>query len=181
MTICYLNAALSVVATATPEATTSIEDAFDRLEKGEDVVLACKPKELLKYLFSRYIRVKAAGGIVEQGCKRLIIHREGCWDIPKGMVEPGETLKQAALREVEEETGVEAELIDSRPVKSYHIYNKYGGWHLKQTSWFRMKANSVTTLRPQKEEGIDQCLWMEQEEWREKIAHSFRSFQQIKF
>ena len=101
MTICYLNAALSVVATATPEATTSIEDAFDRLEKGEDVVLACKPKELLKHLFSRYIRVKAAGGIVEQGCKRLIIHREGCWDIPKGMVEPGETLKQAALREVE--------------------------------------------------------------------------------
>lgn len=36
----------------------------------------------------------------------LLIQRNGRWDLPKGKVEPGETLLQAALREVEEETGI---------------------------------------------------------------------------
>lgn len=35
----------------------------------------------------------------------------GAWMIPKGMVEPGETSAQAALREFTEETGVEVERV----------------------------------------------------------------------
>lgn len=63
---------------------------------------------------SRFRFVRAAGGVVTdpQG-NSLLIFREGCWDIPKGMVEPGESLAQAAIREVEEETGISHIALDS--------------------------------------------------------------------
>ena len=53
--------------------------------------------------------VTSAGGVIlDSEGKVLILRRktEGTWVLPKGRVEPGETLKQTALREVEEETGL---------------------------------------------------------------------------
>ena len=53
--------------------------------------------------------VTSAGGVIlnSQG-KVLILRRrtEGTWVLPKGQTEPGETLRQTALREVREETGL---------------------------------------------------------------------------
>ena len=54
----------------------------------------------------RYI--KAAGGLVRnQEGDYLFIKRLGKWDLPKGKVEAEEQMKEAAVREVEEECGVE--------------------------------------------------------------------------
>lgn len=52
---------------------------------------------------------------VWQGTRVLIVERAkapmaGFWSLPGGHVEPGETVKQAALRELQEETGIEASL-----------------------------------------------------------------------
>ncbi len=59
--------------------------------------------------------VRAAGGVLvreEDGIRRTaVIHRPkyGDWTLPKGKLEPGEGFEAAALREVEEETGLRCE------------------------------------------------------------------------
>jgi ADP-ribose pyrophosphatase YjhB (NUDIX family) len=57
-------------------------------------------------------RVLCAGAVVRRDDGRILVIRrghppsEGLWSIPGGRVEPGETLEQAARREVAEETGL---------------------------------------------------------------------------
>jgi ADP-ribose pyrophosphatase YjhB (NUDIX family) len=53
------------------------------------------------------IKVTSAGGFVVKDNEILLIKLDsGKYALPKGHVEPGETFEQAAVREVEEETGV---------------------------------------------------------------------------
>ena len=60
--------------------------------------------------------VRAAGGLVvresRNGGEILIVHRPayGDWSFPKGKLEPGEREEEAAVREVEEETGLRCRL-----------------------------------------------------------------------
>ncbi len=56
--------------------------------------------------------VRAAGGVVRRGSERgqvevAVVHRprHDDWSLPKGKLDPGESWREAALREVEEETG----------------------------------------------------------------------------
>ena len=49
----------------------------------------------------------------------LIIKRNGVWDLPKGKLEKGEDFETAALREVEEETGLE-EMVAVTTLLSQH-------------------------------------------------------------
>ncbi len=69
--------------------------------------------------------VEAAGGLVaNKEDKILFIHRLGKWDLPKGKLEKGEGVKEAAVREVEEETGItDLELLDFLQ-ETYHIYTE---------------------------------------------------------
>src|SRR3954464_3521077 len=55
--------------------------------------------------------VKAAGGVVRREDGTIaIVHRPRYddWSLPKGKLDPGESWEEAAVREVEEETGVRA-------------------------------------------------------------------------
>ncbi len=70
--------------------------------------------------------VRAAGGVPwrradDATVEVLLVHRPryGDWTFPKGKLEPGETDEQAALREVEEETGLRCELGAELPSTSY--------------------------------------------------------------
>ena len=62
-------------------------------------------------------QVRAAGGLVRRrgangGAEILVVHRPayGDWSFPKGKLEPGEQEEDAAIREVEEETGLRCRL-----------------------------------------------------------------------
>jgi 8-oxo-dGTP pyrophosphatase MutT (NUDIX family) len=69
--------------------------------------------------------VRAAGGVVlrRNGDRRevALVHRPKYedWTLPKGKLEPGETDEQAAVREVEEETGMRCELDEELPLVRY--------------------------------------------------------------
>lgn len=59
--------------------------------------------------------VPAAGVIVLSGTHVLLIRRGtppnlGAWSLPGGRIQPGETARAAAIREVQEETGLEVRL-----------------------------------------------------------------------
>lgn len=140
------------------------------------------PLWLLRLLKRRMRWVRAAGGIVvRDDGKMLLIKRNGRWDLPKGKVENGETLLQAALREVEEETGIKClSITNTHAFKTYHIFNLYGGWHLKQTSWFPMTvAGGSTDGIPQSEEGITAVEWVAPDEWHRRLEKSYGTLRTV--
>lgn len=161
------------------------------------------PLWLLRLLKRHTVYVRAAGGIVTApDGTMLLIQRNGRWDLAKGKVEPGETLLQAALREVQEETGVkcvsalmrecvsaDAEKTNTlthlhiHAIKTYHLFRAprawYSGpnppahrWHLKQTSWFPMTAEKQP-VNPQQEEGITGGQWVTPSEWHRRLQTSY--------
>lgn len=63
-----------------------------------------------------------AGGIIVWR-DRVVLRRtlEGEWVFPKGWIDPGETPEQAATREVREETGVRAEVVEFLATVPYEM------------------------------------------------------------
>ena len=158
-----------------------LEECFAALTDGKDVFvrITLGVRRFIQYLKEHYRYVKAAGGVVSSpDTRRLMISRGGRWDLPKGMVEPGETLRAAACREVTEETGVVPDHVGDLITKTYHIYDKYGGWHLKQTSWYAMTATRQAP-RPQTEEEIAQAVWVAPEVCRERLMASYASLRLV--
>lgn len=138
-------------------------DMLEKSKRFDSIILYSSDlKKLHEDFLSHYDLIDAAGGLVltpEQ--KILLIFRLGHWDLPKGKIEPGETPEEAAVREVEEETGITQ--LERGPLFdiTYHTYRLGSGKRcLKRTYWFRMSAPEQS-LRLQTEEGIEQALWME--------------------
>lgn len=135
------------------------------------------PLRWLRCLKRRMRWVRAAGCVVHDDAgNMLLILRNGRWDLPKGKVESGETLLQAALREAEEETGITPLPTTHYPLptKTYHTFNLYGGWHLKQTSWFDAHvAGEKPVGKPQDEEGITEVVWVTPDEWYRRLQGSY--------
>lgn len=82
----------------------------------------------------------SAGGLVfnKQG-QILVIQPTGhdYWMFPKGHLDEGETTKEAALREVQEETGAEAEIVEKIGDTKY-VYTWEGEKRFKVVTWFLM-------------------------------------------
>ena len=128
---------------------------------------------------SKYKIVNAAGGIVFKDTKLLMIFRNGLWDLPKGKVEPDENLKECAIREVEEETGVKDLTIKGKEIISYHIYTTEFEDILKKTTWYIMNTKYDEKLIPQIDEGIEKVSWVSIQEINHKLNNSFKSIEDI--
>lgn len=83
----------------------------------------------------------SAGGIVfnNQGQVLLTKHSQNKhWSFPKGLVDPGQTTEEAALREVREEGGVKADILDKVGYSRY-VYSLKGERIFKIVTYFLMK------------------------------------------
>jgi len=133
-------------------------------------------KEIMKTLKAKIPVSKAGGGLVyNKKGEVLFIFRNGKWDLPKGGTEKGEEIEHTALREVEEETGVNQLLITDKLQKTYHIFKRNGVYKLKVTHWFEMKSNFEGVPVAQSEEGIEKVAWLNPEEVTEALKNSYEN------
>lgn len=109
---------------------------------------------------SKTIFEYSAGGVVlREGAVLLIRTRDlkdrTVWAFPKGKLNAGETAQQAAIREVEEETGwrcrIEAEL-----PKSEYWFQRAGQRVKKTVRWFRM---APVELIGETDGEVDEVAW----------------------
>lgn len=97
----------------------------------------------------------SCGGVVIYRGKILLLYKncrnryEG-WVLPKGTVEPGESHEETALREVQEESGVKARIVDYVG-KSQYSFSIPHDTVEKEVHWYLMDTDSYYS-KPQKEE-----------------------------
>ena len=110
---------------------------------------------------TEFRQVNAGGGLVRnRRGDYLLISRNGLWDLPKGHQDPGEDIRTTALREVEEETGIQNLIPGELICITDHCYFRNGVWHLKHTWWYDMLHNDPVDLTPQQEEDIVKAAWV---------------------
>lgn len=121
----------------------------------------------------------AAGGIIMKDGKFVSIVRKGIPDLPKGHIEKGETPEAAALREVEEETGIgNLKIVKALPI-TWHCYVEHEEWTLKPTYWYLMSTSENIQPKPQTEEGITEIKLTGNEAIEDFLRNTYRSTSEI--
>ena len=124
------------------------------------------PAKIWKEFKGMFKYIKAAGGLVKNSKgEYLLIFRNKKWDLPKGKMEKGETPEETAVREVEEECGINELILGHRLRSSYHIYELKGKMTIKRSFWFEMNTPSDKIPEPQYEEGIEKAVWIKTSEF----------------
>ena len=111
----------------------------------------------------------------------LMIFRRGKWDLPKGKLDEGETILECAVREVQEETGLQqiehGELIGITYHEYFDPYLKEEV--IKESHWFAMRVRGEQTLIPQTEEDITEIKWVTGEGLEECLRNSYDNVVEI--
>ncbi|MEY2533477.1 MAG: 8-oxo-dGTP diphosphatase [bacterium] len=111
--------------------------------------------------------VRAAGGVVVRDGRVAVVHRPRYddWSLPKGKLDPGEDWEQAALREVEEETGVRARIV--RELAPSHYRDPKG--RAKTVRWYLMDVVDEGPFIPGDE--VDELRWLTPAEARALLSY----------
>jgi 8-oxo-dGTP diphosphatase len=117
----------------------------------------------------------AAGGVVVRraadGLCVLLVHRARYddWSFPKGGVEEGETLEQAAVREVKEETGLACQVARKLTTARYSYRTRKGDERPKVVHYFLMRP---TGGHPQAAgDEVDAVEWFDAEAAERKLSY----------
>ena len=121
----------------------------------------------------------SAGGLVidSTGTKGLLIGRRDLkdqsrerllWSLPKGHIEEGETPEQAAVREVQEETGIESEI--AKELGVINFWFMAGGNRIHKTVHHYLFKETGGKLAPQLTE-VDDVGWFPLTEIVELLAY----------
>jgi 8-oxo-dGTP pyrophosphatase MutT (NUDIX family) len=115
--------------------------------------------------------VRAAGGVVYRytdagDVEIAIIHRPAYddWSLPKGKLKPGERLEQAALREVEEETGLKCMIARSLGIIEY--VDRRGR---EKVVWYWLMRSIGGAFIPTEE--VDHMKWLKFEDAAQKLSY----------
>ncbi|MCP4552950.1 MAG: NUDIX domain-containing protein [Bacteroidetes bacterium] len=148
------------------------EDIFEKL-----LISGASNVDTLFEMFKKHFKnITAAGGIVRNSKQELlVIFRNGKWDLPKGKLDPGEKTMDAALREVEEETGIGKLKIIAALNPTFHIFKIKGQNYLKKTFWYQMESNDKNAPVPQTSEGIELVKWMNKPEIENAMRNTYHS------
>ena len=132
------------------------------------------PEKLLKHFLKLLPNVVAGGGkVYNENNEVLFIYRNDKWDLPKGKIEGKESIEETAIREVEEETGVEGLKITKALPTTYHIFKRNGKHKIKITYWFEMKTKFNGKLYPQEKEGITKVEWLDKKAAQKALENSY--------
>ena len=143
------------------------------------ITLATREKaDLEDKVKSMYKVIKAAGGVVVKGDKWLFMFRRKKWDLPKGKLDKGENSKKAAVREIEEETGVKA-MVRDKICTTWHTYTMNNNRILKRTKWYLFDCLDDSSMQPQAEEQIEKLEWYSPVEAKAILINSFSSIRYV--
>ena len=134
---------------------------FNKNSKFHFNHLTSDPLKSIQNWYSDYSFIEASGGVVKMNSKYLWIYRNGIWDLPKGKLEKLEDFETAAVREVQEECGLDLKKI------------------IKRTNWYEMTYSGSDNVSPQIEEGIERVEWLSLDESIEKSNTSFKSIKEV--
>lgn len=160
-----------------------IADFVSRFKRSADFVLKCNfPRREFRAFLKAFRLIRAAGGVVRKSSakeKILLIYRLGKWDLPKGKIEAGESKRKAAIREVEEECGIDQLKITNSLPDMHHLYQIKNQWVVKETYWYEMICNSDAELIPQTDEGITRVEWMSPSAIRKVLPKAYASIAEL--
>ena len=156
---------------ANPAIINSVLDQFLAKYSGVENYLAgfgIPDDDIVAYCNLLGVQEQSAGAVVFYNNKVLIEHmRMGHYSMPKGHVEEGDGgLKETAKREIREETGLEARILDGFEASS--VYSPKPG-HIKEVRWFIAEVDSDKTVCQLEE--VEVCYFLEPEDAYRVLSH----------
>lgn len=119
---------------------------------------------------------RSAGGVVVRpvaGSWHALLIKDpyGKWSLPKGHMEGGESLREAAVREVEEETGITPEAVGPKIDTVDWVFRDGDETIHKYCTFFLMRSRHGEAV-PQSREGITACAWLPVRDAASLVAYS---------
>jgi len=162
------------------ELTKLCDKLLSKEHKPKVIILEGDYESIAEEIFKGFRLVIAGGGAVYNSKKELLLmKRHGKWDLPKGKIEPEESIELCAIREVEEECHVFGLELGKHVTTTYHFFKTKSGWKIKKSVWFKMKSRDYKQAAPQKEEGIEKIKWIKPKSIDIEELNTFASIREV--